>query len=614
MRDPRQELEALKAQIASLTARVYRLEQKSGLSSEAEPVRTPAPPGPALQAPFVSPSSPEALGQRPLSPGPSKVSAASKTSDANLERKIGQYWLNRVGIIAILIGTAYFLKYAFENNWVGEAGRIASGLAAGIALVIWSERFRNRGYAGFSYSLKALGIGILYLSLWAAFQLYHLMPAAVAFGAMVLVTAATIILALTQETELLAAFALIGGLSTPVLVSSGENHEVVLLSYVCLLDLAILVIAASRPWRRLLWVSFVGTVILYIGWYAQYYSPEQRGTTILFASLFAMVFAAIPLVTLHGGSTRVPGRSITLTLLPPLNAAALFLAMYAMHQRERATLGWYALILATVYLGISSMFARHFPEQDTRLLALLHVAIAVGFITVAIPLKLHTPWATIGWLVESAALFWIGARTQTYLLRYLAIATLGLGIFRLLFFDRFPTETLVFNARFATYLVAILILGGIAYFGVQRASKREMLFIKAAIIVLNLLALIALTGEASGYFNHQLNLSYTQYGVEGSRHGPLWIARDFSYSAIWLTYGTALMAIGFRQRSAFVRWQALVLIAFTIGKVFLYDVSRLARGYRILSFIALGAVLLGISFIYQRDWLRLSSRSSQHSN
>ncbi|HEX9272054.1 MAG TPA: DUF2339 domain-containing protein, partial [Candidatus Binatia bacterium] len=147
---------------------------------------------------------------------------------------------------------------------------------------------------------------------------------------------------------------------------------------------------------------------------------------------------------------------------------------------------------------------------------------------------------------------------------------LGLGIFRLLVFDPFQTETLVFNARFATYLVAILILGGIVYFGVQRGSKRKILFINAAIIVLNLLALIAHTGEASGYFNRQLNLAYTQYGVEGSRHGPLRIARDFSYSAIWLTYGAALMAIGFRKRSAFVRWQALVLIAFTIGKVFLY--------------------------------------------
>ena len=75
-----------------------------------------------------------------------------------------------------------------------------------------------------------------------------------------------------------------------------------------------------------------------------------------------------------------------------------------------------------------------------------------------------------------------------------------------------------------------------------------------------------------------------------------------------MAYGAMLMVIGFRRRSAFVRWQALVLIAFTIGKVFLYDVSELDRGYRIVSFIVLGALLLAISFVYQRDWLMLSSR------
>lgn len=73
------------------------------------------------------------------------------------------------------------------------------------------------------------------------------------------------------------------------------------------------------------------------------------------------------------------------------------------------------------------------------------------------------------------------------------------------------------------------------------------------------------------------------------------------------------MAIGFRKRSAFIRWQALILIAFTIGKVFIYDVSQLGGSYRIVSFIALGAVLLGISFVYQRDWLKLSSNSSERS-
>jgi uncharacterized membrane protein len=88
------------------------------------------------------------------------------------------------------------------------------------------------------------------------------------------------------------------------------------------------------------------------------------------------------------------------------------------------------------------------------------------------------------------------------------------------------------------------------------------------------------------------------------------IARDFTYSALWMAYGGMLMIVGFWRRSAFVRWQALALIAFTIGKVFLYDVSELDRGYRIVSFIVLGVLLLAISFVYQRDWLRLSSRNS----
>lgn len=69
------------------------------------------------------------------------------------------------------------------------------------------------------------------------------------------------------------------------------------------------------------------------------------------------------------------------------------------------------------------------------------------------------------------------------------------------------------------------------------------------------------------------------------------------------------MAVGFWRRSSFLRWQSLVLIAVTIVKVFIYDVSALDKGYRIVSFVALGVVLLAISFVYQRDWLKLSSRS-----
>jgi uncharacterized membrane protein len=171
-------------------------------------------------------------------------------------------------------------------------------------------------------------------------------------------------------------------------------------------------------------------------------------------------------------------------------------------------------------------------------------------------------------------------------------------------------DTLVFNMRFATYAVAVGVLGGIAVLGKKHAAQAEIIFLDAAAVGANLLALIALTLEASDYFDRRVYSAGDLLGADPQ----LKLERDFCYSAIWLIYGAVLMAVGFRKRSAFVRWQSLILIAFTICKVFVYDVSQLGGSYRIVSFIALGAVLLGISFIYQRDWLHLSSQSPERTD
>jgi uncharacterized membrane protein len=247
-----------------------------------------------------------------------------------------------------------------------------------------------------------------------------------------------------------------------------------------------------------------------------------------------------------------------------------------------------------------------------KLVTLLHIAVAIAFITIAVPLKLNSHWITIGWLVESAALLGISVRSQANFLRYFAAITLALGIFRLLVIDDFQVTTLLFNARFATYLVAIAILAGIVSAGDRFASEAEKPFVKFAGVALNVLALFALTLEAHDFFARQLTASYMSNRALGG-YGPfqqIEFARNFTYSAIWLAYGACLMAFGFWRRSAFVRWQALVLIAFTIGKVFLFDSSSLGTGYRIVSFMALGVVLMAISYVYSRDWLKLSRRSA----
>jgi uncharacterized membrane protein len=613
------EIDDLKLQIAALTARVYDLERRTGVASDLRQQTIPAehahtqPPtltGAKLQPPSAAvvshplPGASTPLPQTPRPPLRLSMPSGSGTShaDTDLEKKIGGYWLNRIGIVAMLIGVSYFLKFAFDNNWVGPGGRIAIGLLVGIGLVLWSERFRGKGYAAFSYSLKAVGIGTLYLSLWGAFQIYHLIPSGVAFVAMAIVTSATIALALSQDAELLATFALIGGFASPVLLSTGQNHEAVLFCYVALLDLAILTLAIFKPWRRLLWGSFVGTILLYLGWYSQYYSGDQRALTVGFAALFAAIFAVIPQVTGSVESTRIPGPSPTLTLLPLFNAAAFFLALYNMYEMEKTTLTWFALALAAVYLEIGSAIKKRLDIEDAKFINLVHVAIAVAFITIAIPLKLDGHWITIGWLVESGILLWLSVSARTDFLRYFAAVGLMLGIVRLLFYDQIQAETLVFNMRFATYVVAIAVLAGIAIFGKRHASHTETIFLDVAAVGVNLLALFALTLEASDYFDRQM----LSAGSLPSSYHQLNLARDFSYSAIWLVYGAILMTVGFRRRSAFVRWQSLILIAFTICKVFLFDVSQLGGSYRIVSFIALGAVLLGISFIYQRDWLGLS--------
>jgi uncharacterized membrane protein len=633
MANPQDELEALRAQVASLTARVHRLEQSAHIEPQVisgTPAASTPPPPPitrsaAEQTPISVSREDTDRGAFPTQPPPPpmpripakpdmaspKFGQAVSHSSEDLEGTIGKLWLNRIGIVAILIGVAYFLKYAFDSGWIGPGGRVAIGLLAGIAVVVWSEAFRRKGSVAFSYSLKAVGIGILYLSLWAASQYFHLIPAGVAFAAMILVTASTITLALTQDAEILAVYAMIGGFSTPALVSTGENHEIVLFSYVCLLDLAILAMVSFKPWRRIVWGAMLGTAIMYIGWGAQYYDSSERQVTVLFASAFFAIFAMVPLLTPLTRSRWHSGFSITLMALPLVNGAAFFLALFAMYDRETVTLTWYALALAAVYLLLSSQFKRRIDSEPdvVKTINLVHVAVAIAFITIAIPLKLDAHWITIGWLIESAVLLFVAVKSDAHFLRIFAGCTLALGVCRLLFFDNFHTETLVFNARFATFLVAIAIMAGIVAAGERYASEKEMPFVKLAGIALNLLALVALTSEANDYFSRQIAQLYRQRDMYLATR-QLEIARDFSFSAIWIVYGAGLMIAGFWKRSAFIRWQAMVLLAVTIGKVFLYDSRELQQIYRILSFIALGVMLMAISYAYHRDWFKLSPRKS----
>jgi uncharacterized membrane protein len=571
------------------------------IDDEVAPVPSVAPP--PIERPAISYSAPE-----------------TTKGDGSLESRIGSQWFNRIGILAVLIGMAWFLKFAIDNHWIGPLGRVLIGLVAGAGLIAWSERFRSHGYAAFSYSLKALGSGILYLSLWAAFSYFHLVPAGVAFAAMIAVTGFNGYMAWAQDSELLSLYAIVGGFATPLLISTGENHEVTLFGYLLLLDAAVLVLAMLRPWSRLLFVALWGTVFFFAAWWFTFYSVSQMVPTALFLLVFFLVFAFAPRLVLlgHAESETVAGwDTLALVLLPIVNATLGFLGFYALlqsHPNYEWAGPWLSVAFAAFYLLLLRLPAAGVLEESPSVLSGLHLAAAVVFLTLAIPLKTHGRGLTIGWLAEGAALLWVGRRVGSLLLRVLAVVCLVIGLVALLTINPAASTTPIFNARFGTYCFAIAVFAFAAWHAGQSGMKGQgeepdalpwAGLATAAALAVSALILLAVSLEIDSYWWHQrwegdMNL-YSDYRMYA----------QFTYSAWFMVFGAILLGAGFWRRSAFLRWQALVLLAVAIGKVFLVDVSELSQGYRIVSFLGLGALLLAVSFAYQRDWLNLRAAKAE---
>jgi uncharacterized membrane protein len=585
------EVARVAANLSALTARVELLERQ--LAESHAPAlggirqSAPPPPPPPRPTPNMAKPLPKARG--------------------SLENRIGSQLFSRIGIVALLVATALFLKWAIDNHFVGNQGRILIGLLAGVAIVVWSERFRRQGFGAFSYSLKAVGSGALYLSLWAAFQQYHLLPAEAALGAMILVTAWNAYMSWSQNSQILAAYALAGGFVTPLLLATGGNHEIFLFTYILAIDIAAVVLVRLKSWPRLLFGAFPATVAFFIGWYAQFYGAfnvgEPVGITTFFIVLFFLVFV-LPTIRRpqDGEQTRT---SITEIFLPLGDATFAALALYSVLQDAHLheLLPWVAVLFGAFYLGLMRL-----PQSRTA--SAVHLSLAVVFITIAIPLKASGHWMTVGWLAEGVALLWVSARLSApasepgatnvpLILRRLGVAALALGVCGLLiqpFWLYYRIDTAFLNSRFATSLFGIAALAASAAIALRARRHGDAGWLQIAggsIVTLNLVAVLACIRELETAWRH----------TYGSPEADL--QRSLAISGFLMLYGAGLLAVGFWKRSAFIRWQALILLVFTIGKTFLYDTRDLSQGYRVLSFLGLGALLMAVSFAYQKDWLSL---------
>lgn len=506
----------------------------------------------------------------------------SRRSD--FESLIGGSWFLWIGIIAVSFGVAFFLKWAFESQWIGPTGRVMLGAAAGVGFLALGERLRWRGLRQYAYVLSGGGILILYLSIYAAYGFYQLIAQLPAFLLMIAVTATAVLLSARLDALPIAILGLVGGFLTPILLSTGRDNETGLFSYIALLDAGVLTLAYLKRWRSLYYMSFVATLMMITGWATIHYAPEKLWTTVFFTSLFFLLFSLLAVV--HNVLPRRPAAWFDITLIIA-NATFYFSMNYGMLNQAgyHSWLGSFALTLSAFYVLLFYLAWSRHPAD--RLLNYSLVGAGITFFTLALAIQLDGQWVTIGWACEAAVLAWVGLRAGVSAPRHASIFVFSVAVTHWLTIDLFNFAarnseaavafTPLLNSRAAACAALVaasaIIVRLYRQAGGRVTEEERSVMTTAFTLAGNLLAFTILTLDTDEYFQRQKALVGGQTGNGNEAVGRLENARLLTLTALWTLYGAAALAIGIVRRVRALRLAALALLVCTVFKVLTLDLD-----------------------------------------
>ena len=631
-----------RARLEELEARLTRLERPDAFRySIPTPEKQPGAIAPHLPPPPIPhpPSPASAASQAPASAAsPSPASEASHPAD--WEAVLGGNWLNKLGVFIFVVGLALALGYSFTR--FGPAGRVAISLAASLAMLSCGIIFEPREpYRTFARGLLGGGWAGLYTTVYAmqAIPAATLIHDPLAGATLLLAVAAGMIAhSLRYRSQT------VTGLAYFIAFTTLAVTQITWLSVLALMPLAasLLFVAHRLEWRQIAIFGLVATwsVTLLRG---DTGAPLWQAQTIL--ALYWLLFEVFDLLR--------PDR-----VLLPLNAAgALGLSVMKWQSVAPSEVWWFFGAAAAAYLASALLRAR--GGAPWRAAATLSAALAAA----AIFLHLEHQWIALGLLVEAELIYLTGWRLRLGYLRALGIIMAGLHLLYLLFagVGTLPADAWVpVAAADAAVFYANCVLAGDVVFGFAGAGMlalvagakieepqwgRAWLALGAAAFAVGWwrrafdfraqgYALAVLGGAAAALYTPHppmalISAAVAAYGfalsatrLEPGRLGAseayalhraastagtffvallIWVQVSGSVLTVaWGAEGVVLLAAGFPLRDRVLRLSGLSLLMLCTGKLFLWDLRQLDIVPRIISFLVLGLILLGVSWVYTR--------------
>ena len=467
----------------------------------------------------------------------------------DIEKFIGENLISKIGIIILVLGIGYFVKYAIDQNWINEYGRVAIGLLTGGGLIVLAHRMRKE-YKTFSSLLTGGGFAVFYLTITIAFHEYHLFSQTATFIILIIITIFSVILSLAYDKKELAIFSQLGGYAAPFMVSTGEGNYIVLFTYLLILNAGLITLAYYKRWHILNLIAFVFTLILFSSWLANTFffktNPPYLGA-LVFATLFYLVFFLVNV--LNNLKEHKPFNAIEISLILSNNLFYFLAGMVILnHFHEGAYKG-----LFTVLIGLYNfawVFTLYKNRQIDKNLVYLMIGLVMSYISLAIPIQLNGHSITLFWTAELVILLWLSSVSEIRLLKigHLIIVVLVLISLCMDWVNVYSqTNELLPVMLNRVFITGLVVIAGFGFSHFLLKKETETYFVPSVIsvkIYRSILTILLFTAVYLVFFlelQYQLNkylygfaFRQTVYGVFNFAYlyAVLWMVKKWEYKNV----------------------------------------------------------------------------------
>jgi uncharacterized membrane protein len=530
----------------------------------------------------------------PLPPLP--VTQPKSTKDpkrgGSAEVAVGQKWLLGTGVLILIIGIGFFLKYAFDQEWIGPAVRISIGFVGGVLLLLGASICHRRKLRGLDIGIGAVGLGTLYLTSYAACQVDHLLPATLALLLILLTTAIGASLAALWDSQAVAILTFLGGYLAPLLFASAQFDPWLFLGYLFILTVGGQILAYAKDWKHLYSSAAALTWVSLAVWSQRDYRKNWFLETFVFTQILFVAYSVMPFVRAALREEKSWSRGFLLAVVN-----GLFCCWYSesLLNYDRSAGSLVSLSYAVGTLVLALLFWR--GRSPSLLSSWLIAQAAVFLLVFSEQILTNHSWVTVFWAAELVILYWSAAKSND---RTLLFVTFLIGL--LVVLQYFVTTN---DFIFGPAVAASFTEGVFSRWSAGLSMVAGLLFVvwldRAGIVAavhprlnraFELLGVVSLFGFA--------NLELERFTNQFMRRIEL-----TGVSVLWSIFAVGLMLVGVWKRRKVYRISAISLLVVTILKVLAFDTAEISTPYRILSCLVLGAILVAVSFLYYRFSERL---------